>query len=97
MNQKDIASERMLIGGELVESISGKWDDSINPATGEVIGHSPAGDQARSSGPTAFPEAVRSARRTTDGPVEPAVSGAAGARLRVADDGFDATAITRGF
>jgi len=46
MNQKDIASERMLIGGELVESISGKWDDSINPATGEVIGHSPAGDQA---------------------------------------------------
>ena len=28
----------MLIGGELVESESGMWDESINPATEEVIG-----------------------------------------------------------
>lgn len=45
MGRKDVASERMLIGGELVESLSGKWDESINPATGEVIGRSPAGEE----------------------------------------------------
>lgn len=33
---------RMLIGGELVESEGGGWDDSLNPATEEVIGHAPA-------------------------------------------------------
>ncbi len=33
----------MLIGGELVESESGRWDDSINPASEIVIGQSPAG------------------------------------------------------
>jgi len=32
----------MLIGGSLVESESGQWDDSINPATEEVIGRAPA-------------------------------------------------------
>ena len=32
---------RMLIGGELVESSGGNWIDSINPATGEVIGKVP--------------------------------------------------------
>ncbi|WP_315831814.1 aldehyde dehydrogenase family protein [Bradyrhizobium prioriisuperbiae] len=34
--------ERMLIGGELVVSESGLWDDSINPATEEVIGRVPS-------------------------------------------------------
>lgn len=33
----------MLIGGELVYSTSGEFDDSINPATEEVIGRSPRG------------------------------------------------------
>ena len=33
----------MYIGGEFVESDSGQWMDSINPATGEVHGRVPAG------------------------------------------------------
>jgi len=37
-------AERMLIGGELVEAVGGGWDESINPATEEVIGRVPAGD-----------------------------------------------------
>lgn len=34
---------RMLIGGELVESADGGRFDSVNPATGDVVGHVPAG------------------------------------------------------
>jgi betaine-aldehyde dehydrogenase len=37
---------RMLIGGELVESHSGKWIDSINPASEECIGKVPHGTAA---------------------------------------------------
>jgi len=33
----------MYIGGEFTESDSGKWMDSVNPATGEVHGRVPAG------------------------------------------------------
>jgi len=33
----------MYIGGEFVESDSGQWMDSVNPATGEVHGRVPAG------------------------------------------------------
>ena len=33
----------MLIGGELVESESGKWMDSINPANEELLGRVPKG------------------------------------------------------
>lgn len=36
---------RMLIGGELVESESGEWLEAINPATEEVIGKFPAGNE----------------------------------------------------
>jgi betaine-aldehyde dehydrogenase len=36
----------MLIGGELVESESGQWLDSVNPATEELIGRVPAGTAA---------------------------------------------------
>jgi betaine-aldehyde dehydrogenase len=36
----------MLIGGELVESESGAWLDSVNPATEELIGRVPAGTKA---------------------------------------------------
>lgn len=36
-------AERMLIGGELVESVTGEWITSINPATEEPIGRVPAG------------------------------------------------------
>ena len=38
-------AERMLIGGKLVESESRSWDESINPATEEVIGRAPAADR----------------------------------------------------
>ncbi len=38
--------DRMLIGGELVPSASGAWDESINPATEEVIGRVPSGTKA---------------------------------------------------
>ncbi|MDB5775612.1 MAG: hypothetical protein JWP38_1745 [Herbaspirillum sp.] len=34
----------MLIGGELVESVSGAWIESVNPATEEIIGYVPAGN-----------------------------------------------------
>lgn len=37
-------STRMLIGGELVESEGGAWMDAINPATEDVIGRFPAGN-----------------------------------------------------
>ena len=36
-------AERMLIGGELVESASGAWMDSVSPVDEEVIGRVPAG------------------------------------------------------
>lgn len=36
-------AERMLIGGELVESVGGGWMDSISPVNEEVIGRVPAG------------------------------------------------------
>lgn len=42
MTAMTIPYERMLIGGELVASESGAWDVSINPATEEPIGRSPA-------------------------------------------------------
>jgi aldehyde dehydrogenase (NAD+)/betaine-aldehyde dehydrogenase len=40
-----IIAASMLIGGELVQAISGKTLDSCNPATEELIGTIPAGDQ----------------------------------------------------
>jgi acyl-CoA reductase-like NAD-dependent aldehyde dehydrogenase len=50
----------MLIGGELVESASGAWIESVNPATEEVIGYVPASnavdvDRAVSAAKKAFP------------------------------------------
>lgn len=39
-------ADRMLIGGELVESASGAWDESINPANELAIGRVPAGTKA---------------------------------------------------
>ncbi len=41
--QRITDAERMLIGGELVESVGGGWSTSINPATEEPIGRVPAG------------------------------------------------------
>lgn len=38
----DFVDGRMLIGGKLVESVSGQWLESVNPATEEVIGRVPA-------------------------------------------------------
>lgn len=53
-------AERMLIGGELVASESGAFDESINPATEEVIGRAPAGtardvDRAVAAAEAAWP------------------------------------------
>ncbi|HEX2102937.1 MAG TPA: aldehyde dehydrogenase [Solirubrobacteraceae bacterium] len=53
----------MLVGGELVESASGERLDILNPATGEVITTTPAGDEAD------VDRAVAAARRAfEDGP-----------------------------
>ncbi|MGQ9368315.1 aldehyde dehydrogenase family protein [Azospirillum sp. ST 5-10] len=54
-------AERMLIGGELVESLGGEWSVSVNPATGEPIGRVPAGtaadvDRAVAAAEAAWPE-----------------------------------------
>jgi acyl-CoA reductase-like NAD-dependent aldehyde dehydrogenase len=54
---------QMLIGGELVESAAGERLDILNPATGEVITTTPAGDEVD------VDRAVRAARRAfADGP-----------------------------
>jgi acyl-CoA reductase-like NAD-dependent aldehyde dehydrogenase len=54
---------QMLIGGELVESAAGERLDILNPATGEVITTTPAGDEVD------VDRAVRVARRAfEDGP-----------------------------
>jgi aldehyde dehydrogenase (NAD+)/betaine-aldehyde dehydrogenase len=42
MNKRVTEACRMLIGGKLVESEGGSFDDSLNPATEEVIGRVPA-------------------------------------------------------
>jgi aldehyde dehydrogenase (NAD+)/betaine-aldehyde dehydrogenase len=39
-------ADRMLIGGELVESASGIWDESVNPSDESIIGRVPAGTKA---------------------------------------------------
>src|SRR5215207_1919553 len=54
---------QMLVGGELVESAAGERLDILNPATGEVITTTPAGDEVD------VDRAVRAARRAfEDGP-----------------------------
>ena len=52
---------KMLIDGQLVDSESGEWLTSVNPATEEVLGRVPAGskadiDRAVEAGERAFPE-----------------------------------------
>ena len=42
MNAMATEARHMLIGGQLVESESGAWDESFNPATEEAIGRAPA-------------------------------------------------------
>lgn len=37
-------SDRMLIGGELVGSASGEWEETINPANEQAVGRVPAGN-----------------------------------------------------
>lgn len=37
---------KMLIGGDLVESVGGEWIQAINPATEELIGYIPSGQPA---------------------------------------------------
>jgi aldehyde dehydrogenase (NAD+)/betaine-aldehyde dehydrogenase len=54
-------ADRMLIGGELVHSVSGEFDLSINPATEETIGRVPRGnaedvDRAVAAAEAAWPE-----------------------------------------
>lgn len=43
---QDLITGRMLIGGAFVESQSGNWRDTINPATEELIGRVPEGSAA---------------------------------------------------
>jgi acyl-CoA reductase-like NAD-dependent aldehyde dehydrogenase len=50
--------DRMLIGGDLVASESGLWDESINPANEQVIGRSPAGTRADAERAVAAAEAA---------------------------------------
>ncbi|MBN3795968.1 aldehyde dehydrogenase family protein, partial [Burkholderia sp. Ac-20392] len=42
---EQLITGRLLIDGELVESETGEWAASINPATEEVIGRAPAGSR----------------------------------------------------
>jgi aldehyde dehydrogenase (NAD+)/betaine-aldehyde dehydrogenase len=51
-------SERMLIGGELVESQGGDWIESLNPANEEIIGRVP---RANTADANAAVEAARAA------------------------------------
>ena len=54
---------RMLVGGEHVDGAAGERLDILNPATGEVITTTPAGDEED------VDRAVRAARRAfEDGP-----------------------------
>src|SRR5919106_4434420 len=55
-----LAPERMRIGGEPVEAISGETLDVVNPATADVLTTTPAG------GPDDVDRAVRAARRAFD-------------------------------
>ena len=57
-------ADRMLIGGKLVESTSGAWDECINPANEQPIGRVPAGtkedvDRAVIAAQTAWPDWAR--------------------------------------
>ena len=57
-------ADRMLIGGKLVESTSGAWDECINPANDQPIGRVPAGtkedvDRAVKAAQTAWPDWAR--------------------------------------
>lgn len=61
MMKRVTEAERMLIGGELVESASGQWMNSVSPVTEEVIGRVPAGtamdvDRAFRAADAAWPE-----------------------------------------
>ena len=50
---------RMLIGGQLVEGSGGNWLESINPATGEVIGKVPRATAADVEGAVSAAEAAQ--------------------------------------
>ena len=72
---------RMLIGGEWVDAIDGERLQSINPATGEVLGTFPA------AGAADVEHAVEAARRALHDPAWAALTPARRARLlwRMAD------------
>ncbi|NDF83202.1 MAG: aldehyde dehydrogenase family protein, partial [Actinobacteria bacterium] len=53
-------TQRMLIGGEWRSAVSGETLDTLNPATGEVLGRIPAGAEAD------VDQAVAAARRAFD-------------------------------
>lgn len=50
---------RMLIGGQLVESLGGKWLDSINPADETILGRVPLGTDADVEAAVAAAEAAQ--------------------------------------
>lgn len=60
MTNTRFGKRKTLIGGELVESLSGEWLESVNPANEEIIGHVPLGakadiGRAAEAAQTAFP------------------------------------------
>jgi betaine-aldehyde dehydrogenase len=57
---------RMLIGGEMVESESGQWLDSVNPANEEYIGRIPAGSAKDVNRAVAAAEAAQPAWAALD-------------------------------
>ncbi|MFM2109142.1 MAG: hypothetical protein RLZZ372_66 [Pseudomonadota bacterium] len=68
-------TQRMLIGGEWRSAVSGETLDTLNPATGEVLGRIPAGAEAD------VDQAVAAARRAFDDPSWRDLTPAARSRL----------------
>jgi len=74
-------SQKMLIGGRWVESISGDTFDTINPATGDILAHVAAGNRAD------VDRAVASARKAFDEGPWPRLTAAERSRIiwKIAD------------
>ncbi|MFM8481688.1 MAG: aldehyde dehydrogenase family protein, partial [Gammaproteobacteria bacterium] len=70
------AAQRMLIGGEWVRAASGETLDTLNPATGEVLGKIPAGAEAD------IDRAVAAARKALTDPSWRELTPSARSRLR---------------
>ena len=61
VHQTNLMRGMMLIGGELVQSESGQWLDSVNPANEEMLGQVPQGTAADVNRAVAAAEAAHPA------------------------------------